>query len=1246
MECVGWLILGLIVAVFVVAAWMANRRSRFEVLEEAIKAQENRNAELALRLDRLTRELDLLRTSLAGTAPAPKPAPKVEPEPAPPPPRVVVAPPPVPLTPILTGLRPGLAHPAPGRGEPEPPPAPPKLPLPPSPGGREGMGEGGQGGEGSVPPPPSFLDEARDSLRRIPKPAIDWENLVGVRLFSWMAGIMLAIAAILFLRYSIQHGWLGAPVRMAIGILTGAGLLVVCELKAAQRYPVTANALDAAGIAILFSTIFASHSLWGLLGATPAFLLMALVAAVAVALAIRRDSPFIALLGLVGGFATPALLSTGQDRPIALFGYLLLLNAGLAWVSLSRRWTILIRMALAFTFLYQWAWVFRYLDPGRIPLALGIFLIFPALYLLAPVLLRRREDDKGFWQVAALGAGLPLLFAVYLAATPGFGDHYGLLFGFLLLLGAGLAVFSAVRGPDLLHVAGAAATVVVWALWLLRSYHPAAWPEVLAFLSAEVLLYLAAPWVSQRLGGKLSPGDGTFAAPLLLSAFPALIILEPAAASPGLTFGVLFLLLLASAASALLYESGWLHFGSAFFAVAAEAVWSGRHLTPERLLPGLALYAVFGLFYLGVPLAARRLGRKLRPEGASSVLLLAGLALLGFLSLGPVAPSAVWGLALLLTLLNAGLFLEAREERRPALALAGVVLSWFLIALWWATIPLDDRVVPALLLVALFSLVALVGNAWTARPEEGTEASRGVYLALMGHVFVLFVATQRNLALPPWPVFGVLALLVLAAGVAALVLRRGGLQVASLILAHVVVLTWMIVAERAPWPAVALAAEAVLAAFGVAWIWMALRREGRLGELTRTCAKGAVASLVAAQIIATVSGLAEEPPGISLALPIQAGLLIALLALAWKFGWPGLAPASVATSFLAVAGFWNQDGPWWDHLTLATVILLIYLAYPLVLGRKARPLRQPWLAAVLASAAYFFLARMNLEALGYGDVIGLLPVLQAGALALLLRKLLDLEPAGERDLGRLALVAGAALAFMTVAIPLQLEKQWITIGWALLAAALAWLYGRIPHRGLLLWTAGLAAAVFVRLSLNPAVLSYHPRAETPIWNWYLYTYLVAAAALLAGAWLLSRTEDRLAPALPRLSTLLSAAGGILLFLLLNIEIADFFSQGPTLTFGFLSGRATLAEGLTYTLGWGIFALALLVTGIAAHSRGTRIAAIALLLGTVLKGFLLDLAALGGLYRIASFVGLAVCLAAVAVLIQKFVLARTAAEPAE
>jgi uncharacterized membrane protein len=1184
-------------------------RDRLRTLERQAEEQQRSTDRLLERLSQLRREAHVP----AAEAPAPVPVP----EPAPPPP-----PPPIPEPePVPEPVEP---PPAP----PPPPPAPAPPPLPP------------------VRPAPAFPPASPVTARSTvapppPKPPFDWENLIGVRLFSWMAGIMLAIAAILFLRYSIQHGWLGAPVRMAIGILTGAGLLVVCELKVARRYAVTANAMDAAGIAILFATFFAAHSLWNLLPAAAAFLLMALVAAVAVGLAIRRDSPFIAILGLLGGFATPALLSTGEDRPIALFGYLLLLNAGLAWVSLQRRWIILIRLAVAFTFLYQWVWVFRFLDPGRIPLAMGIFLVFPVLVLLLAVV-RRRDADEGFWEVASTSAGLPLLLAVYLAAAPSFGAHYGLLFGYLLLLGAGLAVFSAVRGPSHLHTAGAAATIVVWALWIIASYRSEAWPAVLAFLSAEVLLYLAATWISRKMGSvRLLFETGTFAAPVLLAAFPAFLLREPAAAAPGLIFGVLFLLLLACAVFALVYRSGWIHFGAALFAITAEAIWSGRHLTPETLLQGLALYTVFGLFYLGVPMAARRLGRTLEPQGASSVVLLAGLALLGFLSLGPVAPSAVWGLALLLVLLNAGLFLESREDGQPAFNRFGIFLSWLLIAFWWMTVPLDARIVPALLLVALFSVVTLAGGSWTAIREKGGPGGQGVYLALIGHLFLLFVAAQPALSIPPWPVLGVLAVLTLGAGVTALVLRRGELHTASLIGSQFVVAVWVIASgTAAPWPSVALVSAAVLAAYGLAWIGAARSREGQEGDLVRSCVKGAIVSLVAAQVIGMLASIPEGQPPLGLSLPLQAAFAAGLLFLASRYGPAWLAPATVLISFLAAA---MQDGGS-GRVIFAAVLLLIYLAYPVVLGDRAKRLREPWLGAVLASIAFFLLTLDDLRQLGFGDVIGLLPVLQAAVLAVLLRRLLTLEPAGEREPGRLALMAGAVLAFVTVAIPLQLEKQWITIGWALLAAALAWLYGRIPHRGLLWWTFGLAAAVFARLSLNPAVLTYHPRADVPVWNWYLYTYLVAAGALLVAGRFLGRTDDRLSESLPRLSVLANAAAGILLFLLLNIEIADYFSTGPTLTFSFLSGRATLAEGLTYTLGWGIFALGLLVTGIVARSRGTRIAAIALLLGTVLKGFLFDLASLGGLYRVASFVGLAVCLAAVAVLIQRFVLVRAPEEP--
>jgi uncharacterized membrane protein len=138
---------------------------------------------------------------------------------------------------------------------------------------------------------------------------------------------------------------------------------------------------------------------------------------------------------------------------------------------------------------------------------------------------------------------------------------------------------------------------------------------------------------------------------------------------------------------------------------------------------------------------------------------------------------------------------------------------------------------------------------------------------------------------------------------------------------------------------------------------------------------------------------------------------------------------------------------------------------------------------------------------------------------------------------------------------------------------------------------------------------------------------------LAG-WLLRRTKDTLVEGFPRVSTLLPGGGAVLLFLLVNIEIADFYSTGESITFNF---SATLAQDLTYTLAWAVFALGLLGAGIAMVARSARIAAIVLLAATVLKCFLHDFARLGGLYRVGSFVGLAVCLALVALLLQKFVL---------
>jgi hypothetical protein len=445
--------------------------------------------------------------------------------------------------------------------------------------------------------------------------------------------------------------------------------------------------------------------------------------------------------------------------------------------------------------------------------------------------------------------------------------------------------------------------------------------------------------------------------------------------------------------------------------------------------------------------------------------------------------------------------------------------------------------------------------------------------------------------------------------------------------------------QTSPWPSVGLVAAAALVVLGGLWVPLARRVRAEAPQFVAAAA----AAALGAQVIATVAAAQSGAPSLVVLLLAQLAFLAATLGFA-TLDLPRLESFTVlAVLPAAAAGFiWtaSHHALWQAQLELTTPIYLAFIAYPLFLGRRAGSARAPHLAAVLASVLYFFQARTSIDTAGYSSIIGALPVIEAALLALILARLIRLERSGEprtpAELARVALIAGAALGFVTVAIPLQLERNWITIGWALEGAALAWLYSRIPHKGLLLFAAGLCAVVFVRLAMNPQVLQYEPRGALRIWNWYLYTYLLCAGALLIAGRVLANADDRLMPSLPRLSWLMSGGAVILLFLLLNIEIADYFATGPAITFNFSS--SSLAQDLTYTLGWALFAVALLGAGIVAHSKTGRITAIALLSFAMLKCAFHDLWRLGGLYRVGSLVGIACCALLITVALQKFVLA--------
>lgn len=317
---------------------------------------------------------------------------------------------------------------------------------------------------------------------------------------------------------------------------------------------------------------------------------------------------------------------------------------------------------------------------------------------------------------------------------------------------------------------------------------------------------------------------------------------------------------------------------------------------------------------------------------------------------------------------------------------------------------------------------------------------------------------------------------------------------------------------------------------------------------------------------------------------------------------------------------------------------VLFVGYPFFTAEERQPL--PWAVGALAGPLHFWLIyeiiRTTFPELRNGLVPAAFVLPYAVGTFFLVKKKQVAPASGD---ARLAWQAGAALFFISLIFPIQFDREWVTLGWAFEGFALLCLFRVVPHKGLRYVGVGLLGLAFVRLALNPPVLEYHRRSATPIWNWYLYGYGLPILFLFAGAWLFRAPRqsafERVAP------TLLNSLGAVLTFLLLNIEIADYFSVGPTLTFSF-SGN--FARDMTYSIAWALYAFALLLVGMKQKTGWVRYAGVVLLLVTLTKLFLHDLGNLSQLYRIGAFIGVAIILIVASFVYQRFLVPKIKESP--
>ena len=197
-----------------------------------------------------------------------------------------------------------------------------------------------------------------------PKQPTNWERFIGENLFSKIGIVIIIIGVFIGVKYSIQHNLISPAMRLVLGYLMGIGLFVTGAMLK-KKYESFSAILVSGAMTIFYFVTFIAYAVFGYFPQSLAFVLMFLFTAFTVLASLSYNQVVIAIIGLVGGYAVPFLLSNNSGQVEILFAYTAIINIGVLILSFYKQWRSLYISALFLTWLLlfsTWASAYQYDD--------------------------------------------------------------------------------------------------------------------------------------------------------------------------------------------------------------------------------------------------------------------------------------------------------------------------------------------------------------------------------------------------------------------------------------------------------------------------------------------------------------------------------------------------------------------------------------------------------------------------------------------------------------------------------------------------------------------------------------------------------------------------------------------------------------------------------------------------------------------------------------------------------------------
>lgn len=193
---------------------------------------------------------------------------------------------------------------------------------------------------------------------------LNFEEKIGARWFSIIGIVTLVLGLAIGVKYAIDKDLINETTRLVLGYLSGT-IILGLALVYKKKYDVFSAVLLSGAMSLMYFTTYIGYSHYQFFTAPVAFVIMALFTAFTVFAAHVYNYEIIALIGLIGGYVLPPLLSTGSGEIQYMFGFMLILNLGVLVLAFKKYWKFVNHVAYALSWLIFAGWMASSYDADK-----------------------------------------------------------------------------------------------------------------------------------------------------------------------------------------------------------------------------------------------------------------------------------------------------------------------------------------------------------------------------------------------------------------------------------------------------------------------------------------------------------------------------------------------------------------------------------------------------------------------------------------------------------------------------------------------------------------------------------------------------------------------------------------------------------------------------------------------------------------------------------------------------------------